>query len=120
MDLSSQDHGYTSSGYTADYLKVLLEQDDFALIDDTLGVIFYPEYRDCRVIRIPETYLFSPIAFGLPKDSPFKEIIDYEIAKLKEKGVYQRYIERYTRPSFVLFKYILCHPPTNAIYSENC
>ena len=54
------------SSYTPNYLNVLLDLDNQALLDDTLSVIYYPEYRDCRVIRTPKSYFNKPISFGFP------------------------------------------------------
>ena len=67
VDLENYDHDYTAHGYTPTYLDVLLKEDNFALIDDTISVIGYPEYQDCRVIRIPEQYLNAPVSWGVPK-----------------------------------------------------
>ena len=66
VDMGNYVVNSTANGYGPSYLDVLLKQTDFALMDDTLGVTSLAEYKDCRVIRIPKTYLFSPIAFGLP------------------------------------------------------
>ena len=118
VNLAEQDHGFTTNGYTEDYLDVLLQQDNFALIDDTLGVIFYPEYRDCRVIRIPQTYLLSPIAFGMPQGSPYKEIIEYQLTKLKEKGVYERAMSRLVAVAGMQYPIVLLHVRGESVINQ--
>ena len=44
------------------------------------------------MIRIPETYYYMPIAFGLPKNSPFKELINHFVTRMKERGVYDKIV----------------------------
>ena len=44
------------------------------------------EFINCKIIASPGKYDFKPLAFGYQKNSPFAEIFDYYIEKMRQTG----------------------------------
>ena len=45
------------------------------------------EFINCKIIAAPGKYDFKPFAFGYQKNSPFAEMFDYHIEKIRQTGV---------------------------------
>eukprot|EP00095_Tigriopus_kingsejongensis_P000205 maker-scaffold41_size498431-snap-gene-3.27 protein:Tk00205 transcript:maker-scaffold41_size498431-snap-gene-3.27-mRNA-1 annotation:"hypothetical protein L798_01404" len=86
---------FTSDTYSETYLSVLTDLNEHVLFDDVLTIRYFQAYQDCRVIQIPQTYLRMPMGFGFQKNSPYLEIFNHEIAKMKENGVFARILEKF-------------------------
>ena len=48
------------------------------------------EYLDCEIIALPKKYSNIPMSFGFPKYSPYLEIFNYHIQRLRETGTMSR------------------------------
>ena len=45
------------------------------------------EYVDCQIIVVPGKFDFKHFAMGYQKNSPYAEIFDYYIEKMRQSGV---------------------------------
>ena len=45
------------------------------------------EFINCKIVAAPGKYDIKPYAFGYQKDSPFAEMFDYHIEKMRQTGV---------------------------------
>ena len=45
------------------------------------------EFINCGIIAAPGKYDMKPYAFGYQKDSPFVEMFDYHIEKMRQTGI---------------------------------
>ena len=45
------------------------------------------EYVDCQIIVVPGKFDFKPYAIGYQKNSPYAEIFDYYIEKMRQSGL---------------------------------
>jgi hypothetical protein len=64
------------------------------------GYIFstYQEYINCEVIAIPAKYDVKPRAYGFQKDSPYLDLFNYMLNKMKEEGTYDKIAAKYEPP----------------------
>ena len=60
-------------------------------------LIFRPkqEFVDCKIIAAPGKYDFKPYAIGYQKNSPYAEMLDYHLEKMREAGVLDNIMNRY-------------------------
>ena len=84
-----------TNGYSPIYLNAVLEQDNYVLMDDSSAVKVYPQFKNCRVITVPQTYMLNPIAFGYQKNSSLTALFDYFINRMFEKGAFDRIFRRW-------------------------
>ena len=52
-------------------------------------------YLECKLVAAPGKYDFKPYAIGYQKHSPYADILDYHIEKMREAGVLDNIKERY-------------------------
>ena len=45
------------------------------------------EYNSCELIILPKRYFYTRFTFGVQKDSPYLELINYHLLKMAERGV---------------------------------
>ena len=53
------------------------------------------EFVDCSIIAAPGKYDFKPYAIGYQKHSPYAEMLDYHIEKMREAGVLDNIKKKY-------------------------
>ena len=56
------------------------------------------EFVSCKMIATPGKYDFKSLAFGYQKNSPFADMFDYHIEKMRQTGVLDTINNRY-KPS---------------------
>ena len=56
------------------------------------------EFVSCQIIATPGKYDFKSSAFGYQKNSPFADMFDYHIEKMRQTGVLDTINNRY-KPS---------------------
>ena len=81
--------------HTSRMIDYPLQDSNVALYDDFYAASAFPEYVDCQLIAIPAKYVFTPIAFGLQKDSPFLGIFNHYLHEMKEKGALDQIMKKY-------------------------
>ena len=81
--------------HTSRMIDYPLQDSNVALYDDFYAASAFPEYADCQLIAIPAKYVFTPIAFGLQKDSPFLGIFNHYLHEMKEKGALDQIMKKY-------------------------
>ena len=52
-------------------------------------------YLSCQIIDTRTKYMPVQYAYGIAKGSPFFQLFDHHIQKLKETGVFHRYAQSY-------------------------
>ncbi|PSN47436.1 Ionotropic receptor 110 [Blattella germanica] len=57
--------------------------------ENTLQNSFRPT-EACQVLALPQTYFKGGMGFGLQRKSPYKDIINYSLMKMKSSGILQR------------------------------
>ena len=55
-------------------------------------------YKKCQILALPEKYQFQPFGFAFQKDSPYLELFDYYLKKMKQDGVLDKLIIEYEPP----------------------
>ena len=60
------------------------------------STIQLPAYKDCKVVMLPQTFLPMPMSLAFPKNSSLALIINQQFTKLKETGVQDRIVKKYT------------------------
>ena len=64
-----------------------------------MTIIFYlrstQEYVDCKIIKTPGKYDNKPWAIGYQKNSPYAEMFDYHIEKMRQNGVIDNIQNKY-------------------------
>ena len=60
-----------------------------------LNIAFHPKVKACEILVIPGKYALSPYAFGYQKDSPYAEIFDYHIERMRATGVLDKIKTKY-------------------------
>ena len=63
--------------------------------DSILHVRARQEFIDCKIIIVPGKYDSKPYAIGYQKNSPYAEMLDYHIEKLRQIGVLDRIQNKY-------------------------
>ena len=53
------------------------------------------EFVECKLVAAPGKYNFKPYAIGYQKHSPYAEMLDYHIEKMREAGVLDNIKEKY-------------------------
>ena len=60
------------------------------------STIQLPAYKDCKVVMLPQSFLPMPMSLAFQKNSSLAFIINHQFAKLKETGVQDRILKKYT------------------------
>ena len=90
---ATKHEGYTNPteiDFTAEYSKAPM-----AWIMSRGIAISLPAYRECKVVMMQETFLPMPMCFGYPKNSSLALLIDHQLLKMRETGVYDLIRKRY-------------------------
>ena len=53
------------------------------------------EFVNCKIVAAPGQYNFKPYAIGYQKNSPYAEMLDYHIEKMREAGVLDNIKNKY-------------------------
>ena len=53
------------------------------------------EFVNCEIIRIPAKYDPQRFAYGFQKDSPFLDLFNFYLKKLREQGSYSQILKKY-------------------------
>ena len=52
-------------------------------------------YINCKIVATPGKYNLKPVAYGFQKDSPFLPLFNYNLNKMKEKGILKQIHVKY-------------------------
>ena len=53
------------------------------------------DFVKCEIIRIPAKYDPQRFAYGFQKDSPFLDLFNFYLKKLREQGSYSQILKKY-------------------------
>ena len=70
----------------AGLLSYAVSHPDAALFISTATGMASAEHRNCKLLPIPGEYMTGYVTFGIQKDSPYGELLDYFLRKLTEGG----------------------------------
>ena len=70
----------------AGLLSYVVSHPDTTLFIPEVTAIASAEYRSCEIMPLPGDYLKSYVTFGVQKDSPYRDILNYFLSRLIESG----------------------------------
>jgi len=78
-------------------VKQLIKEENLAFYGSSGVLRNTKAYENCKIVLAPAKYHLVDFAFGFQKNSPFIDIFNHNIQKMKEKGSLNRILEKYGR-----------------------
>ena len=76
-------------------IDFILENPDYTLFDNFIGIKYREKYKSCKIVDIPVKYFPRQFAFTIQKNSEYFDAFNHHLLKMKERGSFQQIIEKY-------------------------
>ena len=83
-------------GYWAYNLSEFILNDKAAIYGAASHMESTPQFKDCRIVSTPGIYGLRPTGIGYQKNSPYREIFDFNIERMRASGVLDRINAKYS------------------------
>ena len=85
-------------------LSYVVSHPDSTLFISVATAIASEEYMNCELMPLPGEYMTSGVAFGIQKDSPYGEVLNYFMRRLIEGGNVDKLQLKYLRSTALTCK----------------
>ena len=83
-------------GYDLKDLTEFILDERATLFHSYSGIATSSNFINCKIVSTPGVYGFRPTGMGYQKDSPYAEIFDYNIERMRASGVLDRIKSKYS------------------------